>query len=54
MDNCDDIIVFAKTQEEHDQRLKKVLQRLREKNITWNKQKCEFKKNAVELSSRER
>lgn len=45
----DDIIVFAKTQEEHDRRLKNVLQRLREKNITLNKSKCEFNKNSVEF-----
>ena len=37
----DDIIVFAKTQDEHDQRIKKVLQKLREKNITLNESKCE-------------
>lgn len=43
----DDIIVFAKTQEEHDRRLMNVLQRLREKNITLNKSKCEFNKNSV-------
>ena len=45
----DYINVFAKTQEEHDQKLKKVLQRLWEKNITLNKSKCEFYKNAVEF-----
>lgn len=45
----DDIIVFAKTKEEHDRRLKNVFQRLREKNITLNKSKCEFNKTFVEF-----
>lgn len=35
----DDIIVFAKTQEEHERSLKNVLQRLLKKNITLNKSK---------------
>lgn len=45
----DDIIVFAKDQKSHDERLHKVFQRLREKNITLNKSKCEFSKNEVEF-----
>jgi hypothetical protein len=40
--NADDIIIFAKTQEEHDKTLRLILQRLREKNLTLNKTKCEF------------
>ena len=32
--NVDDIIIFAKNQEEHDKTLRLVLQRLREKNLT--------------------
>lgn len=45
----DDIIVFAKTQKEHDCRLKNVLQSLLEKNITLNKSKCDINKNSVEF-----
>lgn len=46
----DYITVFAKTQEEHDQRPMKVFQRLRAKNITLNKSSnCEYNMNAVEL-----
>lgn len=40
--NADDIIVFGKDQDEHDKTLRLVLQRLREKNLTLNKAKCEF------------
>lgn len=38
----DDILVYGKYQQEHDERLRKVFQRLRERNITLNKGKCEF------------
>jgi transposase InsO family protein len=34
--------VYASTREEHDATLRKVLQRLRDKNLTLNKEKCEF------------
>lgn len=37
----DDIIVYGKTQEEHNNSLKAVFQRLREKNLTLNAEKCE-------------
>lgn len=43
----DDILVHGRTQEEHDQRLRAVLQRLREKNITLNRDKCRFNKRSV-------
>lgn len=38
----DDIVVHAPTKELHDVRLKKVLQRLREFNVTLNEDKCKF------------
>ncbi|XP_048765085.2 uncharacterized protein LOC125672921 [Ostrea edulis] len=38
----DDIFVFGNTQEDHDRALRSVLTRLRDKNITLNKRKCEF------------
>ncbi|KAK3092457.1 hypothetical protein FSP39_003031 [Pinctada imbricata] len=43
----DDIIVYGETEEEHDERLKAVLDRLREQSITLNKSKCEFKKQKL-------
>ncbi|XP_038060004.1 uncharacterized protein K02A2.6-like [Patiria miniata] len=38
----DDIVVYGKTQEEHDQRLDCVMRKLKERNLTLNKDKCEF------------
>ncbi len=45
----DDIIVYGKTQAEHDAALVAVLQRLREHNLTLNKDKCEFNKTTIEF-----
>ena len=39
----DDILVFGRNQKEHDQNLEKLFKRAREKEITFNKDKCEFK-----------
>ena len=41
----DDILVFGRSQEELDQNLKKLFKRAREKEITFNKDKCEFNKD---------
>lgn len=38
----DDIIVWGSTREEHDERLRKVLDKTREVNLKLNKDKCEF------------
>jgi hypothetical protein len=38
----DDIIVFGKTKNEHDQNLNNVIQRLQESSLTLNKDKCLF------------
>ncbi|CAC5372111.1 unnamed protein product [Mytilus coruscus] len=38
----DDIIVYGCTQQEHDERLNKVLDRMREKGLRLNKDKCKF------------
>ena len=38
----DDITVHGKTTEEHDERLKQVLEKLKEKNLTVNAEKCKF------------
>ena len=38
----DDIIIHGKNTEEHDRRLQPVLERLKEKNLTLNAEKCRF------------
>ena len=38
----DDIIVHRKTTEGHDERLKQVLEKLKEKNLTLNAEKYKF------------
>ena len=38
----DDIIVHGRSTEEHNKRLQKVLERLKEKNLTMNAEKCKF------------
>ena len=38
----DDIVVHGATKEEHDERLEKVLQRIQDKGLTLNKEKCRF------------
>ena len=45
----DDILVHAPTQEEHDKRLKALLERLREKGLTVSLEKCEFNKNKLDF-----
>ena len=38
----DDVLVYGKCQEEHDQRLTAVLERLQKAKVTLNKDKCKF------------
>jgi hypothetical protein len=45
----DDIVVFGRNQEEHDKRLCKLFERLKERNLTLNKAKCEFDKDKLEF-----
>ena len=45
----DDIIVYGKSQAEHNDSLKAVFQRLREKNLTLNAEKCEYSKPELEF-----
>ena len=42
----DDILVFGKTQDEHDKHLKAVLKQIEEANVTLSLQKCEFSKQS--------
>lgn len=44
----DDIIVWGKTKEEHDERLAKVLKLAKENNVKFNLNKCNFGKNKIE------
>lgn len=44
----DDILVFSKTQDEHDQTVREILTRLRADGLYANPAKCEFDKSAVE------
>lgn len=39
----DDIIVYGKTRDKHNTSLQAVFERLREKNLTLNKDKCEYR-----------
>jgi len=45
----DDILIHGSTQEEHDQRLAAVLERLRKAKVTLNLAKCEFSKCRVKF-----
>ncbi|GFN75607.1 Zinc knuckle domain containing protein [Plakobranchus ocellatus] len=45
----DDILVYGKSKEVHNQNLRRVLERLRSKNLTLNKKKCEFMKSSIEF-----
>ena len=47
--NMDDILVFGKNQEVHDQRLLRVLERLKEAGVTLSEQKCEFSKTSIKF-----
>ena len=49
LNTSDDILIYGKTQEEHDRTLKKVFTRLKEKNLTLNRIKCEFNKDTIEF-----
>lgn len=45
----DDVLVHGKTQEEHDERLRKVLLRLQETGMTLNSEKCQFAQQSVKF-----
>ena len=45
----DDILVFGKTQAEHNANLKATLQRLKEKGLTLSREKCEFNKSSLQF-----
>ena len=45
----DNIIIHGKTHAEHDRNFKSVLQRLSEKGLTLNRDKCEFRQNKLKF-----
>lgn len=45
----DDVLVFGKTQQEHDDRLTAVLERIRDARVTLNPDKCVFSKRQVKF-----
>ena len=47
--NIDDILIHGKSQDEHDQRLHAVLNKLKEANITLNPEKWEFSKTSIKI-----
>ena len=44
-----DVLVQGKSQEEHDHRLKKVLERVKQVGLTLNVDKCEFSKSCIKF-----
>jgi hypothetical protein len=51
IDGCstiaDDILIYGRNQEEHDQRLSAVIARAQEVNLRFNRQKCKFSQSEV-------
>ena len=45
----EDVLVYGKTQEEHDQQLKAVLRCLSEAGLTLSLEKCEFSKRRIKF-----
>ena len=45
----DDVLIHGSTQDEHDQRLIAVLERLNQAKVTLNQAKCEFSKHRIKF-----
>ncbi|BES98796.1 Hypothetical protein NTJ_11610 [Nesidiocoris tenuis] len=45
----DDVLIWGRTVEEHDSRLKRVLTKFKDANITLNFEKCEFRKSSIKF-----
>ena len=43
----DDLLIWGETDEQHDRRLKQVLERARQRNLKLNKSKCQLKLNEI-------
>ena len=46
----DDILVYGKTQAEHDQRLRKVLERVQQAGLTLSQEKCVISTGITQVS----
>ena len=44
-----DVLVFRETQDEHDQRLKQVMEKLESAGVTLNVDKCEFSQDTLKF-----
>ena len=51
--STDDFLVYGKNKAEHDSRLRKLLSRFRENNVTLNKEKCKFSVAKVDFIGHE-
>ena len=49
LNTSDDILIYGKSQEEHDEALKSVLQQLKDRHLTLNSSKCQFNKESIEF-----
>ena len=49
----DDILVWGRDQAEHDDRVRKVLQKCREEKFTFNKDKCKISQPTVKFNGHE-
>ena len=45
--HMDDVLIFGRTQQEHDARLHAALQKVQSAGVTLNKDKCEFSRNCL-------
>ena len=45
--HIDDVLIFGKTQKEHDERLRAVLQAIQKAGMTLNREKCQFYKSRI-------
>ena len=45
--HMDDVLIFGKTQKEHDTRLHSALQRIQKAGVTLNREKCEFSRRRL-------
>jgi len=45
--HIDDVLIFGKTQKEHDERLRAVLQAIQKAGMTLNREKCKFNKSCI-------
>ena len=47
--HMNDILVFVRNQQEHDEHLKKVVQKIQNSGLTLNGSKCEFSNSSIKF-----